>query len=82
MKMTKIIRYIKIEDQIIDLMYVDEIIDETYKGYDFIIRNAFEVSHRFSLNEAEGEKLHNFIYKHWQEFQNKNNYKLIEYKND
>lgn len=80
--MTKIIRFLKINNEIIDLLDVDDIINETYKGYDLIIRNYFDVSHRFTLNEDEGEKLYDFIKKHWEQFKNKDNYKTLEYKND
>ena len=80
--MTKITRYLKVKGEIIDLMFVDEIIDRTYKGYDLIIRNSFDVSHRFELDKTEAEKLYKFIYKHWQNFRKENNYKTLEYKND
>lgn len=76
--MTKIIRFIKIQDQIIDLLFVDDIINETYKGGDLIIRNNFGVSHRFNLDEDKGEELCNIVYSLFEEFRNEENYTTIK----
>jgi len=85
--MKKTIRFLKINNEIIDLLYVDEITNKTHKGYDLCVRYNYDYIESFTLCANEGEKLYEFIYKHWKEFNeywkeitNKNNYKTLEYK--
>ena len=74
------IRFLKIKGETIDLMSVDEIIDESYKKGDLIIRGSYDVIHSFTLDENECFKLYNYIRSHLYFFKNENNYKTIEYK--
>tara|TARA_R110002012_G_scaffold215674_2_gene386694 strand:+ start:3882 stop:4118 length:237 start_codon:yes stop_codon:yes gene_type:complete len=77
----KIVRYLKIQGQIIDL--------EGSKGYCSAIRKGnkmyidFSDQYVFDIKDyKEGDKIYDFIYNHVQEYDKETNYKTIEYKND
>lgn len=77
----KIVRYLKIQDQIIDLEGSKGICSAIRKGNRMYI--DFSDQYVFNIKDSnEGDKIYNFIYKYVQEYDKKTNYKTIEYKND